>query len=142
MLLCRITQTLLEQKAVILQKWVRAWLERRRYRRAVKAAIPLRRPVRCWRAKKGFKKRKSKARSVEHLQKLNVGMEKKIMQLQHKIIQQVAYYRYWSHPVGLVLVAGRSGTYCNCCGRHIGSLGVLISHEQHVCPPSPCSIRK
>lgn len=97
MLLCRITQTLLEQKAVILQKWVRAWLERRRYRRAVKAAIPLRRPVRCWRAKKGFKKRKSKARSVEHLQKLNVGMEKKIMQLQHKIIQQVAYYCYcWS----------------------------------------------
>lgn len=97
MLLCLITQMILEQKAVILQKWVRGWLERRRHRRAVKAPIPLRRPVRCWRARKEFKKRKSKARSVEHLQKLNVGMEKKIMQLQHKIIQQVACYCYcWS----------------------------------------------
>lgn len=95
MFLCLITQ-ILEQKAVVLQKWARGWLERQRDRRAVKAAILLRRPVRCCRAKKELKKQKSKAHSVEHLQKLNVGMEKKIMQLQHKIIQQVAYDHYWS----------------------------------------------
>lgn len=43
---------------------------------------------RCWRAKKESKPGKSKAHSVEHLQKLNVGMEK-IMKMQHKITQQV-----------------------------------------------------
>lgn len=79
-----------EQKAVILQKWARGWLARRRYGRAVRAAIVLQCCVRCWRARKELKSLKSEARSVEHLQKLNVGMEKKIMQLQHKINQQVA----------------------------------------------------
>lgn len=78
-----------EQKAVIIQKWVRGWLERRRYTRALKAAVVLQCCVRCWRAKKELRSLKTEARSVEHLQKLNVGMEKKIIQLQHKINEQV-----------------------------------------------------
>ncbi|XP_029697392.1 unconventional myosin-Va-like [Takifugu rubripes] len=77
-----------KQQHQVTHKQHRGWLERQRYRRAVKAAILLQRPLRCWRPKKELKKRKSKAHSVEHLQKLNVGMEKEIMQLQHKINQQ------------------------------------------------------
>lgn len=92
MFVCLITQMIFEQKAVVLQKWAGCWLERQRHRRAVRAAILLQRPLRGWRPKKQLKKRKSKAHSVEHLQKLNVGMEKEIMQLQHKITQQVAHY--------------------------------------------------
>lgn len=124
-----------EQKAVIIQKWVRGWLERRRYRRALKAAVLLQCCVRCWRAKKELKSLKTEARSVEHLQKLNVGMENKIIQLQHKINEQVRS-RVRSSPA----CSGISRSYW--CGRHIGSLGVVMSHAQHVCPPSPCSIKK
>lgn len=79
----------LEQKAVTIQRWVRGWLERRRYRRAVNAAVVLQCRVRCWRAKKELRSLKTEARSVEHLQKLNVGMENKIIQLQLKINEQV-----------------------------------------------------
>lgn len=79
-----------EQKAVVIQKWVRAWLVRRRYRHALAAVILLQSCVRRRRAKNELKKLKVEARSVEHFKKLNVGMENKIMQLQHKINEQVS----------------------------------------------------
>lgn len=79
-----------EQKAVVIQKWMRGCLARRRYRCTVAAIILLQSCVRRMRAKKDFKKLKVEARSVEHFKKLNFGMENKIMQLQHKIDEQVS----------------------------------------------------
>ncbi|KAI3370674.1 hypothetical protein L3Q82_007236 [Scortum barcoo] len=77
-----------EQKAAVIQKWVRYWLARCQYRRTMAAIILLQSCVRRMRAKKELKKLKVEARSVEHFKKLNVGMENKILQLQHKINEQ------------------------------------------------------
>ncbi|XP_070827541.1 unconventional myosin-Va-like [Chaetodon trifascialis] len=77
-----------EQKALVIQKWMRGWLARQHYRRTMAAIILLQSCVRRMRAKKELKKLKVEARSVEHFKKLNVGMENKIMQLQHKINEQ------------------------------------------------------
>lgn len=126
-----------ERKAVVIQKWLRGWLERRRYRRALKAAVVLQCCVRCWRARKELKSLKTEARSVKHLQKLNVGMENKIIQLQHKVNEQVPS-TVRSITWFCFSERGCYGIHHSCwCGRQIGSLGVVISHEQHMCPPSP-----
>ncbi|XP_061577625.1 unconventional myosin-Va-like isoform X2 [Cololabis saira] len=77
-----------EQKAVVVQKWARRWLARQRYRRALAAVTLLQSCVRRVLAKRELKKLKAEARSVEHFKKLNVGMENKILQLQHKINEQ------------------------------------------------------
>ncbi|KAM9352451.1 unconventional myosin-Va-like [Symphorus nematophorus] len=81
-------QLMFEKKTVVIQKWVRGWQARQRYRRTLAAIILLQSCVRRMRAKKELKKLKLEARSVEHFKKLNVGMENKIMQLQHKINEQ------------------------------------------------------
>lgn len=78
-----------EKKSVIIQKWVKRWLTRKHYRRTVAAIVLLQSCVRRIRAKKELKKLKVEARSVEHFKKLNIGMENKIMQLQHKLDEQV-----------------------------------------------------
>lgn len=83
------SQLVFDQKAVVIQRCVRGWLVRQRYRRTVAAVILLQSCVRRWRAKKDLRKLKVEARSVEHFKKLNVGMENKILQLQHKINEQV-----------------------------------------------------
>ncbi|KAF3688717.1 Unconventional myosin-Va Dilute myosin heavy chain [Channa argus] len=77
-----------EKKAVVIQKWLKGWLTRQRYRRTVAAIVLLQSCVRRMKAKKELKKLKVEARSVEHFKKLNIGMENKIMQLQHKIDEQ------------------------------------------------------
>uniref|UniRef100_A0A3P8W035 G protein subunit beta 5 n=1 Tax=Cynoglossus semilaevis TaxID=244447 RepID=A0A3P8W035_CYNSE len=77
-----------EQKALIIQKWTRGWLARRRYRRTVAALVLLQTCVRRIQAKKELKKLKVEARSVERFKKLNIGMENKIIGLQHKINDQ------------------------------------------------------
>ncbi|XP_077372230.1 unconventional myosin-Va-like [Festucalex cinctus] len=79
---------LYEQKALVIQKWVRGWLARQRYQRTRADIILLQCCVRRILAKRELKKLKVEARSVEHLKHLNVGMENKIMQLQHKIDEQ------------------------------------------------------
>ncbi|XP_071752801.2 unconventional myosin-Va-like isoform X1 [Centroberyx gerrardi] len=77
-----------EHKAVVIQRWVRGWLAKRRYRHSLAAIVLLQSCVRRMRARKELKKLKVDARSVEHFKKLNVGMENKILQLQHKINEQ------------------------------------------------------
>ncbi|XP_042351953.1 unconventional myosin-Va-like [Plectropomus leopardus] len=81
-------QLMFAQKAVVIQKWARGWLARQHYRHTMAAVVLLQSCVRRMRAKKELKKLKVEARSVEHFKKLNVGMENKIMQLQHKINEQ------------------------------------------------------
>uniref|UniRef100_A0A669CRM2 Myosin VAb n=1 Tax=Oreochromis niloticus TaxID=8128 RepID=A0A669CRM2_ORENI len=78
-----------EKKAQVIQKWVRGWLARQHYKCILAAIILLQSCVRRMRAKRELKKLKVEARSVEHFKKLNIGMENKIMQLQHKINEQV-----------------------------------------------------
>ncbi|XP_069384282.1 unconventional myosin-Va-like isoform X1 [Paralichthys olivaceus] len=77
-----------EQKAVVIQKWVKGWLARQQYKRTMAAIVLLQSCVRRMQAKKELKKLKVEARSVDHFKKLNIGMENKIMQLQHKINDQ------------------------------------------------------
>lgn len=79
-----------ERKAVIIQKWVKGFLARQRYRRALADIVLLQSCVRRMVAKKQLKNLKVEARSVEHFKKLNIGMENKILQLQHKINEQVS----------------------------------------------------
>ncbi|MEQ2261762.1 Unconventional myosin-Va [Xenotaenia resolanae] len=80
-----------EHKAVVIQKAVRGWLAKQRFRRAMEAVVLLQSCVRRMMAKKELKKLKVEARSVEHFKKLNIGMENKILQLQHKINEQVSF---------------------------------------------------
>lgn len=85
-----------EQKAVVIQKLVRGWLARQHYRRTMAAIVLLQSCVRRMKAKKELKKLKVEARSVEHFKKLNIGMENKILQLQHKINEQVIIVTVWT----------------------------------------------
>ncbi|KAM3609650.1 uncharacterized protein V6R79_018209 [Siganus canaliculatus] len=91
-----------EQKALVIQKCVRGWLARQHYRRSLAAIILLQSCVRRMKAKRALKKLKVEARSVEHFKKLNVGMENKILQLQHKINEQHKENRELSERVNVV----------------------------------------
>ncbi|KAL6106593.1 myo5a [Pungitius sinensis] len=77
-----------ERKAVVIQKWIKGWQARAHYKRTMSAIVLLQSCVRRMKAKKELKNLKVEARSVERIKKLNVGMENKIMQLQHKINEQ------------------------------------------------------
>uniref|UniRef100_A0AAQ4QY18 Myosin VAb n=1 Tax=Gasterosteus aculeatus aculeatus TaxID=481459 RepID=A0AAQ4QY18_GASAC len=79
-----------ERKAVVIQKWIKGWQARAHYKRTMAAIVLLQSCVRRMKAKKELKNLKVEARSVERIKKLNVGMENKIMQLQHKINEQVS----------------------------------------------------
>lgn len=89
------SQLMYEKKAQVIQKWVRGWLARQHYKCILAAIILLQSCVRRMRAKRELKKLKVEARSVEHFKKLNIGMENKIMQLQHKINEQVGIVWVW-----------------------------------------------
>ncbi|XP_047451956.1 unconventional myosin-Va-like isoform X2 [Mugil cephalus] len=91
-----------EHKAMVIQKWVKCWLAKQRYRRIRAAIILLQSCVRRMSAKKELKKLKVEARSVEHFKKLNIGMENKIMQLQHKINEQQKENRELSEMLSVV----------------------------------------
>uniref|UniRef100_A0A671PJS2 Unconventional myosin-Va-like n=1 Tax=Sinocyclocheilus anshuiensis TaxID=1608454 RepID=A0A671PJS2_9TELE len=75
-------------KALLIQRWVRGFLARWRFRRIKRAVVYLQCCVRRMLARRELKKLKIEARSVEHYKKLNVGMENKIMQLQRKLDEQ------------------------------------------------------
>nr|XP_033490156.1 unconventional myosin-Va-like [Epinephelus lanceolatus] len=91
-----------EQKAIVIQKWVRGLLARQHYRRTMAAIVLLQSCVRRMKAKRELKKLKVEARSVEHFKKLNIGMENKILQLQHKINEQHKENRELSERLNLV----------------------------------------
>ncbi|XP_027763973.1 unconventional myosin-Vb, partial [Empidonax traillii] len=76
---------LAEHKATILQKYARGWLARTRFRRARAATIVLQCYYRRMKARRQLKALRIEARSAQHLTKLNVGMENKVVQLQRKI---------------------------------------------------------
>lgn len=89
-------QVLWEHKATIIQKHVRGWTARRHFLRLRGAAIVIQCAFRRLKAKQELKALKIEARSAEHLKRLNVGMENKVVQLQRKIDDQVRVRS--SHP--------------------------------------------
>ncbi|XP_059563243.1 unconventional myosin-Vb [Myotis daubentonii] len=81
-------QVLREHKATVIQKHVRGWAARRHFLRLRGAAIVIQCAFRMLKAKQELKALKIEARSAEHLKRLNVGMENKVVQLQRKIDDQ------------------------------------------------------
>ncbi|XP_036179305.1 unconventional myosin-Vb [Myotis myotis] len=81
-------QVLREHKATVIQKHVRGWAARRHFLRLRGAAIVIQCAFRRLKARQELKALKIEARSAEHLKRLNVGMENKVVQLQRKIDDQ------------------------------------------------------
>lgn len=75
---------LYEQKALTIQKYWRGYNARKFYVKRTKAIVLLQSCVRRMYARRELKKLKIEARSVNHLKKLNKGMENKIIELQQK----------------------------------------------------------
>ncbi|XP_048359209.1 unconventional myosin-Vb-like isoform X4 [Sphaerodactylus townsendi] len=87
-------KVLAEHKATIIQKNVRAWLARKHFLRFRSAAVVIQCYFRRMKARQELKALKIEARSAEHLKKLNVGMENKVVQLQRKIDEQNKEYKH------------------------------------------------
>jgi len=69
---------------------VRGFLARTRYLQTVRRIILVQSMVRRWLARRLYRKLKVEARSVEHVKKLNKGLENKIISLQQKIEELVS----------------------------------------------------
>ncbi|XP_071658649.1 unconventional myosin-Vb-like isoform X2 [Patagioenas fasciata] len=93
---------LTEHKATILQKYARGWLARTRFRRVRGATIVLQCYYRRMKARQELKALKIEARSAQHLKKLNIGMENKVVQLQRKIDEQNKEYKLLSEQLSLL----------------------------------------
>lgn len=76
-------------KAVVIQSLVRGWLVRKKHLRFVQSVIKCQCAVRRHLAKNRFKELKREARSMEHMKKLNKGLENKIISMQQRIGEMV-----------------------------------------------------
>ncbi|XP_030324179.1 unconventional myosin-Vb [Calypte anna] len=99
---------LLEHKATILQKYTRGWLARTRFRRLRGATLVLQCYYRRMKAKRELKALKIEALSAQHLKKLNVGMENKVVQLQRKIDEQNKEYKLLNEQLSILASAHSS----------------------------------
>ncbi|XP_057382659.1 unconventional myosin-Vb isoform X1 [Balaenoptera acutorostrata] len=95
-------QVLREHKATIIQKHVRSWMARRCFQRLRAAAIVIQCGFRRLKAKQELKALKIEARSAEHLKRLNVGMENKVVQLQRKIDDQNKEFKMLSEQLSAI----------------------------------------
>ncbi|XP_075389346.1 unconventional myosin-Vb [Tenrec ecaudatus] len=95
-------QVLLEHKATIIQKHMRGWVTRRHFQRLRAAAVVLQCAFRSLQARRELKALKMEARSAEHLKRLNVGMENKVVQLQRKIDDQNKEFKSLSEQLSAV----------------------------------------
>ncbi|CAJ0578142.1 unnamed protein product, partial [Mesorhabditis spiculigera] len=74
-----------EKSAITIQRYFRGYLVRRDHISYVRKVIKVQSCVRRWLAKRRWREAKLEARSVGHLQKLNMGLENKIIELQIKL---------------------------------------------------------
>ncbi|KAI1719558.1 myosin head (motor domain) domain-containing protein [Ditylenchus destructor] len=79
-----------ETAAIKVQKVFRGWTVRRKYGQLLKKIIKVQCCVRRWLARRKLKELRTEARSVNHLQTLNHGLENKIISLQQKLDQALA----------------------------------------------------
>ncbi|XP_051825591.1 unconventional myosin-Vb [Antechinus flavipes] len=98
-------QILLEHKATTIQKHARGWMARRRFLQFRRAAIVIQCAFRRLKAKRELKALKIEARSAEHLKRLNVGMENKVVQLQRKIDDQNKEFKSLTEQLSTVTSA-------------------------------------
>ncbi|XP_074711955.1 unconventional myosin-Vb [Strix uralensis] len=99
---------LVEHKATILQKYTRGWLARTHFRRIRGATIVLQCYYRRMKARQELKALKIEARSAQHLKKLNIGMENKVVQLQRKIDEQNKEYKLLNEQLSALTSAHSS----------------------------------
>lgn len=64
---------------------MRGWLARRNYQKERRHVIICQAAIRRFLARRLYKKLKIEARSIEHVKKLNKGLENKIISLQQRI---------------------------------------------------------
>ncbi|XP_032741245.1 unconventional myosin-Vb [Rattus rattus] len=95
-------QVLTEHKATIIQKYARGWMARRHFQQQRDAAIVIQCAFRRLKARQALKALKIEARSAEHLKRLNVGMENKVVQLQRKIDDQNKEFKTLSEQLSAV----------------------------------------
>ncbi|XP_069885270.1 unconventional myosin-Vb isoform X3 [Dipodomys merriami] len=95
-------QVLIQHRATIIQKYIRGWMARRRFQQQRDAAIIIQCAFRRLKAKQELKALKIEARSAEHLKRLNVGMENKVVQLQRKIDDQNKEFKTLSEQLSAV----------------------------------------
>ncbi|XP_051019612.1 unconventional myosin-Vb isoform X2 [Acomys russatus] len=95
-------QVLKEYKATVIQKYARGWMARRHFQQQREAAIVIQCAFRRLKAKRELKALKIEARSAEHLKRLNVGMENKVVQLQRKIDDQNKEFKTLSEQLSAV----------------------------------------
>ncbi|XP_074135463.1 unconventional myosin-Vb isoform X1 [Sminthopsis crassicaudata] len=98
-------QILLEHKVTKIQKHARGWMARRRFLQFRRAAIVIQCAFRRLKAKRELKALKIEARSAEHLKRLNVGMENKVVQLQRKIDDQNKEFKSLTEQLSTVTSA-------------------------------------
>ncbi|XP_068960428.1 unconventional myosin-Vb isoform X1 [Petaurus breviceps papuanus] len=98
-------QILLEHKATCIQKHARGWMARRRFLQFRRAAVVIQCAVRRLKARRELKALKIEARSAEHLKRLNVGMENKVVQLQRKIDDQNKEFKSLTEQLSTVTSA-------------------------------------
>nr|CAI5827729.1 unnamed protein product [Callosobruchus analis] len=72
-------------KAIVIQKYIRGYLARKRYRQKLRQIIICQAAVRRFLARRLYKRLRVEARSIEHVKKLNKGLENKIISLQQKL---------------------------------------------------------
>ncbi|XP_067401502.1 unconventional myosin-Vb isoform X2 [Emydura macquarii macquarii] len=96
---------LLEHKATIIQKHARAWLARKQFLRFRCAAVVIQCYFRRMKARQELKALKIEARSAEHLKRLNIGMENKVVQLQRKIDDQKKEYKHLNEQLSTLTSA-------------------------------------
>ena len=80
-------------QALIIQTAVRGWICRCKYLQDIRHVIIAQNAVRRFLARRKLRRLKQEARSVEHVKKLNRGLENKIISLQQRINELVSYSR-------------------------------------------------
>nr|XP_018910252.1 PREDICTED: unconventional myosin-Va isoform X1 [Bemisia tabaci] len=71
--------------ALVIQKRVRGWLAKKKYKEDLQKIVICQSAIRRFLARRRYKKLKREARSVEHIKKLNKGLENKIISMQQRI---------------------------------------------------------
>lgn len=72
-------------KAIVLQRYARGYLIRKQVREKMRKIVICQAAIRRYLARKQYKKLKIEARSIEHVKKLNKGLENKIISLQQRM---------------------------------------------------------
>lgn len=72
-------------KALVIQRYMRGYLARKRCQAKKRHIVICQAAIRRFLARRQYKKLKIEARSIEHVKKLNKGLENKIISLQQKV---------------------------------------------------------